>query len=277
MVLTACLWLVAATGHAAVLSRLEHGDSLTISVIGTSLSADGSHGGNGLWFNKLGTWLNAKYPGKVTMYNEAYGGAASQTTTGTYSRNGLSNQDGGPGQLDYALKHKPDAVFIEFGMNDAVTKFVTLTEPVGITPTMLRNNLQTMIDRINNSALENGKPVDIVILTMNDETISGLRPDLPAYYEACRHAAKDNGVLLIDNYPNWVDLHKNKLSTWQSYVPDGVHPNELGTDAVIMPNVKHALSSQVPEPTSLVLLGVGSIGLLSYASRKREDSQKCSN
>lgn len=266
IVFTVCLGFAASAGHAAILPRLEQGQSLTIAAMGTSLTADGSHSGNGLWFERMGAWLNAKYPGKVTMKNEAYGGAASQTTSGTCSRNGLSSQDGGPGQLDYVLADKPDAVFIEFGMNDALTKFVTLTEPVGITPAMLRDNLQTMIDRINAWGVSNNRSVDIIILTMNDEPT--LRPNVSDYYQSCRDAAQDNGLLLIDNYPDWITLHDTQPSIWESYVPDGTHPTAAGTDTIIMPNVKEALSSQVPEPNSAILLILGSIGLLYHAWRK---------
>lgn len=263
-----CLWLVAATGNAAILSRLEQGQSLTISAIGTSLTAEKTNFGDGLWFNKLGTWLNTKYPGKVTLDNEAYGGACSQTTAGTYARNGLSAQDGGPGQLALALAHSPDAIFIEFGMNDCVTHFGDMTQSVGITTTMLRNNLQTMIDQIKTWSVKHEKSVDIILLTMNDEPGSDRRKNLPDYYETCRDAAKANGLLLIDNYPDWVKLHADQPSTWQSYVTDGVHPNEAGTNAIIMPNVQKALLSQVPEPNSKVLLSAGAISLLACNWRK---------
>ena len=92
--------------------------------------------------------------------------------------------------------------------------------PVGITPEMLRNNLQTMINQINAWSSLNkpaDKPVDIVILTM--KRYGGFRPpNLSAYYQSCRDAAADNGLLLIDNYPDWVNLHNTQPSTWNSYV-----------------------------------------------------------
>jgi acyl-CoA thioesterase-1 len=161
---------------------------------------------------------------------------------------------GGLDQLTKALANKPDAIFIEFTMNDAVARF-------GISEQMSKDNLQTMINRINTWAAEEHKSVDIVIQTMNNEGggATGARPNLPSYNQGYRDAAKSNDLLLIDNYPKWENLLSTDLSLWRTYVPDGVHPTELGTTAIIMPTVKQALLSQVPEPRTIDMVIIGSI------------------
>ena len=298
MAFALCLCFVAANSQAAIIPRLNQGQHLNIAAIGTSLTDSASS----TWFADLGTWLNSKYPGQTTLDDEAVGFACSQTTSGTLTRSGLSPglSTGGPGQLDLALANNPDAIFIEFAMNDADVNFAPSDpnqQPVGITPGMLRSNLQTMIDQINTWSSLNrapGKPpVEIIIMTMNNDStgVNGARPNLPAYYQADRDAAAANGLLLIDVNAAWVNLWnygkydaqtgqyvkidpQTGVSYWTEYVPGGVHPNEQGTEAVIMPTVEGALLSQVPEPNAMVLLVTGliflAIFLVAYAWRKRQ-------
>ena len=91
------------------------------------------------------------------------------------------------------------------------------------------------------------------------------------------------GVLLIDNYVNWVNLYNSQSdhAMWNSYVPDGIHPNDQGAQAVIVPEIQKVLLSQlpanqkalwnrVPEPTKLALLAAGVVGLSACAWRKRK-------
>jgi acyl-CoA thioesterase I len=240
------LGLVAANsyGVAGILSRLNQGESLTISAIGTSLTAGGA------WLDPMGAWLNSKYPGKVTLDNEAISGSASPSGIDV--------------QLPAALQHNPDAIFIEFAINDASTD---LNIPLETS----KANLQTMINAIRDWAAGKHKAVDIIIQTMNNEPWSGVRPNLPDYYEGYRQVAATNGLLLIDNYPNWLSLYNSQAdhTTWKSYMDSiGVHPNPLGVGKIILPDIQQALKGQVPEPNSLLMLGAGVIALLWYARRK---------
>ena len=55
----------------------------------------------------------------------------------------------------------------------------------------------------------------------------GGRPLLSQYYQGYRDVVQANpGVLLVDNYPNWLSLYNSQPAhtTWNSYVPDGIHP-----------------------------------------------------
>lgn len=252
ILLATCVWGNATNANAAILSRLDRGESLTISAIGTSLTAADCS----TWFGQMGAWLNTKYPGKVTLDNEAISGSASSHTP-WYS----SDCSGLGVQLPAALKHNPDAIFIEFAINDA-------SVDVGISPELSKQNLQTMINQINAWAAQQNKTVDIVIQTMSNDPLSGLRPNLVTYEEGYRQVAKANGLLLIDHYPTWVNLYNNDPATWLNYVPDHVHPGPLGTQNIILPEIQQSLGGQVPEPTSAILLLTGLLGLLACTWRK---------
>lgn len=252
ILLAICVWCVALTADAAILSRLDRGESLTISAIGTSLTATS----NSTWFGKMGEWLNTKYPGKVTLDNEAIGGSASSHTAW------FANDVSGLGvQLPAALTHNPDAIFIEFAINDASTD-------VKIPLDLSKQNLQTMIDRINAWAATKNKTVDIIIQTMSNDPLNTYRPELSAYEQGYRDVAGANHLLLIDHFPTWVNLYNNDPATWHDYVPDHVHPGPLGTQNVILPEIQRSLNSQVPEPTSAILLITGLLGLLACTWRK---------
>jgi len=255
IVLLACclgcwLWLPAA-GGAAIITRLENGDALNIAAIGTSLTV-ACHGDN--WFANIGVWLNGMYPGKVAMYNEAVRGSASKYT-GSYT----SPDSGLNVQLGKALAHNPDAIFIEFAMNDAYA-------PYAITQTASKANLQEMIDRINAWADTNGKSVDIVLQTTNNVTTTD-RPDLARYYQGYRDVAASNGLLLIDHYPIWNGLYQTDPTTWLTYMDDQVHPNGLGEAEIILPGIKEALLNQVPEPSSFYMFASGAVVALYCAWR----------
>lgn len=235
ILLASCLGLAAATGQAAILEKLRQGKSLMISAIGTSETAMSP------WSGQMAAWLNAQYPDKITIDNEAI--------SGTTSRNGISSQ------LPAALTHNPDAVFIEFAIND-----------VGAIPLQeSKDNLQTMINTVSAWAAGQHKSVDIVIQTTNNDPFNEFRRDLASYYQGYRDVAASNGLLLIDNYPDWCNLYDTDPATWHNYMmADNIHPNALGVENVILPNIQRALTSQVPEPNVFVLLLTASIFLLGY-------------
>jgi len=241
-----CVASAPATSSAAILTRLNQGESLTISAIGTSLTAPTWSS----WFSQMGDWLNKTYPGKVTLDNEAIGGSNSTS--------GISTQ------LGAALAHNPDVIFIEFAYNDASTGSNMSVETS-------KNNLQSMINTINTwaGAPERKKAVDIIIQTMNNDPLTGLRPNLEAYYQGYREVAASNKLLLIDNDPNWSRLYQRDGDKWVEYLPDHIHPNADGTAAIIMPELQKMLTSQVPEPPAKALVGVAALVLLGYWGRKR--------
>jgi lysophospholipase L1-like esterase len=249
---TVCFWLVAATGHSAIIPRLQNGEHLNIAAIGTSLSVLTP------WFADVGAWLNEQgYPGNATLYNKAESSSASAYTA-TYT----SPPSGLEVQLGNALQCKPDAIFIEFAYNDAYRSY-------GISPAMSKANLKAMIGQIRDWEAKNHKTVDIVLQTMNNDPY-GYRDNLNTYYQGYRDVAAENGLLLVDNYTTWVDLYDKDPAAWKNtYVPDGIHPNAAGAEAVIVPNIQAALLGQVPEPASTVLwVTLGGCGAAIYACRR---------
>jgi hypothetical protein len=51
-------------------------------------------------------------------------------------------------------------------------------------------------------------------------------------------------MTLLDHYPNWRKLKETEPQVFQSYVPDGTHPNAMGSLKVTWPVVKEWLESQ---------------------------------
>lgn len=245
----------ATTAKGTVIQRLEQGDHLNIAAIGTSLTATSFNPQN--WFVQTGAWLSAKYPGQVTLSDRAVSGTASVNLPE------FSRPYGGTWQLEQVLANdNPDAIFIEFAINDAYKQF-------NISPAQSANNLKTLIGRINAWAGDHSKTVDIVVQTMNNTgpSYASAENDVGPYYEAWRQEAAADNVLLIDHYPHWIDLYNSEAdhATWKSYVTDDIHPNTAGITAVTLPEVQRALMSQVPEPSCLVLFGTMLLGLVVLA------------
>jgi lysophospholipase L1-like esterase len=250
---------VSTNARGAILPRLIAGEDLKICAIGTSLTTHTT--GMGLdpnWFEQTGAWLQGDYPGQVTLSNRAVAGAASKMVNGI---------KGGDGQLTDVLTYdNPDAIFIEFAINDALTG-------LNISVNESKSNLQTMINRINTWSGNNHKPVDIIVSTMNNASGQyGIdRFYLENYYQGYCDVAASNRLLLIDNYPNWKNLYTTNEPLWHTYVPDTIHPASAGATAIIMPQVKASLRSQVPEPGTFILLALAGVGLVGAWLKRRSE------
>ena len=119
-----------------LVSNLEAGKKQTVVTYGTSLTKVGA------WVDQLRAVLEQHYPGQVTLINGAQGGA---------------NSDWGRKSLDEKVtKHRPDTVFIEFAVNDAVASRRTSVQHA-------RGNLESMIDRI----LKANPECEIILMVMN--------------------------------------------------------------------------------------------------------------
>ena len=208
---------------AAFVSALAVGQHRIIVVYGTSLTADGA------WVSQMGSWLTAKYPGLFTVVNSGL--------SGKNSAEGLARLQ------TKVLNHNPDTVFIEFAMNDAFL-YTDGTPPLSVS--QARQNLETMIQAIQ----QQNPQSEIILQTMNmvwnsptgSNQSASLRPNLAAYYQMYREVAAARGLMLIDHQPNWVALQNETASTYQSYVPDGVHPTATGCSKVTLPLLQWKLS-----------------------------------
>jgi lysophospholipase L1-like esterase len=169
--------------------------------------------------------------------------------------------------LPTALAHHPDVLFIEFAINDAYLPYM-------VSKAISKANLKTMIDM----TLANGPNTEVVVQTMNNclpgSESAQMRPELADYYQGYRDViSKDYSnnprVLLIDNYPSWVNLYQSDPATWNKCVPDGIHPSGEGTALITIPNIKAAMLAQAtPEPSTLVLILCGTAVLLILGSIK---------
>ena len=215
----------AISGGARFIRELQAGHKITLVTMGTSLTA-----GQWRWPDVMvKEWLDKEFPGLVTFYNE--GVSASSTSVGPGNNASLS----GLGKLPAAVAHKPDVVFIEFGVNDAYT-------PYKINLATSKANLNRIIDGI----LAANPKTEVILMTMHpcrSHGGDGLadRPHIDSYYQIYRDVAKERGLLLVDNEPNWKKILDADRAAFDRLVPDGVHPHLEGYRQVVLPELKATL------------------------------------
>ncbi len=178
-----------------LIDRLQTGSKQTVVAYGTSLTKVGA------WVDQLREVFNQQFPGQVTLINGAQGGA---------------NSDWGVENLqDKVLQHRPDCVFIEFSINDAVSVRRTTIEHA-------RSNLNQMIDRI----LQKNPACEIIPMVMNPVFGYGKanRPNLAAYDQNYRQVAQERGFQFIDHGPAWNALLTKDAKRFLFCMPDTVHP-----------------------------------------------------
>jgi lysophospholipase L1-like esterase len=222
----------AACGPSQLIQNLRAGQSQTVVAYGTSLTASA-------WPDQLGVWLDAQFPGQVQMVKRGTPFMASQNEDPYFDA--LARLE------ELVLSEDPDSVFLEFAMNDSLEEF-------HISPQQLHDNLNTMIDRI----LADRPQCEIILMTMNPawtppNDISGqsYRANLADYYQANRDVAAERGLLLIDHYPNWIELRDSNPALFKQYIPDGTHPSSQALMQIVTPQIVVALT--IPEPATIAL------------------------
>jgi lysophospholipase L1-like esterase len=224
-----CFALSGVAGESSRLIRnLEAGMPQTLVYYGTSLS--GGH-----WSKQTAAVLKTHYGNRINVHNCAKGGQDSAW--------GLQNIE------TRVLPLNPDAVTIEFSMNDAIRKR-------NISVDMARGNLLAMVEILKRS----NPDVEIILLTMNPiggeaaarpENHAFYRGNLPEYYQMVRDVAASHGLRLIDLNKVWLAWMEKNPEEFPNLVPDGVHPQETGCREVILPAVLKGLgfseSSEKPK------------------------------
>lgn len=197
---------------AAFVARLAAGQPQTVVTYGTSLTAGGA------WVAQFGAALEKNFPKLATVVNSAKGAM--------WSKWGVENLDG------RVIAKKPDALFIEFSINDAFLEYKTPVEDA-------RKNLETMIDR----TLAAQPACEIILLVMNPPTGAHLdrRPKIAGYEQVYRDVAKARGLRLIDFSADWQAVLQQGEAQWRALVPDGIHPNADGARQVILPHLLKSL------------------------------------
>ena len=203
------------------ITALRAGTPQHVLIYGTSLSKGGA------WVPQLQATFDARFPGLVTLTNSARGGQ--------HSGWGATHVDSAVVAL------KPDVVFIEFAINDAVTRFDLSLDTI-------RRNVDTLLDRI-----AAGLPSSEVILQIMNpafgkaEGESAHRRNQDAYQQIYRDAAKRRGLLLVDHSVAWNHLLATEgEAAVKKLIPEGVHPNVEGWRRLVTPTLHRALDLAPP-------------------------------
>lgn len=200
-----------ALSQTQIVKALKEGKNQTVVVYGTSLSS-GKHGH--AWMGEVARHLDQKYQGHLQYSLSGKGGM--------WSTWGVQHLE------DSVIAKKPDAVIIEFGINDAFLKYNT-------SPKLAQLNLEYMINRIR---LYNPE-CEIILQVMNMPVgkSAGYRPDLNKYYDMYRAVAKEKKLLLIDHYHRWEKILSKGEKEFLEKVPDGIHPSDKSGREIIAPFV----------------------------------------
>ncbi|MCK9208869.1 MAG: SGNH/GDSL hydrolase family protein [Salinivirgaceae bacterium] len=212
-------WLVEKPLYAQskIVQNIKNGKEQLVVVYGTSLSS-GDCGKS--WMGEVANYFNGKY-GNHLKYSLS-------GKSGMWSTWGVEHLE------DSVIAKKPDAVLIEFAINDAHEKFKT-------SPKLASLNLEYMIERIKLQY-----PSCEIILQVMNMPVGGparYRPNLNEYYNVYRKVAKAKKLLLIDHYPNWQKILKQGNTIFLEYVPDGIHPNKESGKNVIAPWIINCLEN----------------------------------
>ncbi len=206
---------------AAFVEALRAGKPQKIVFFGTSLTQGGA------WVGQVTAVLQKEFPSLVTTFNGARSGQTSRWGLSALEKN--------------VIEQKPDVVFIEFSVNDAVDRFeIPLEES--------RKNLETIIDRI----LASNVNCQIILQVTNpvvDRPVGnkGSRSKLESYQQMYRDVASQRGLLVIDHMPPWQSVLDKGAAEFKKYVPDGLHPNAQGCEAVITPTILSAIGLDTKE------------------------------
>jgi len=198
--------------------NIKNGKDQFVVVYGTSLSSNEC---GKSWMDEVADYFNGKYGNHLKYCLSGKGGR--------WSTRGVQHLE------DSVIAKKPDAVLIEFAINDAHEKF-------RMSPKLAKLNLEYMIDRIKLQypACE----IILQIMNMPVGEPARYRPNLEDYYNVYRKVAKEKKLLLIDHYPNWQKIFKQGETVFLGYVPDGIHPNKESGKNVIAPLIIDRLENK---------------------------------
>ncbi len=203
-----------------LIDRLSAGIRQKVVVYGTSLTA-----GN-LWPPQVKTALDAAYPGLTTLVNS--GGSGMNSVWGVSNLNSK------------VIAEAPDTVFIEFAVNDAVTR----TDYANvITPAQARTNLNSMINSIRTALPD----CEIILQVMSPVIGSSAtyRPNLVRCQQNYRDVAAERGFLCIDHMSAWQAVLDEGESVYSGYTGggDGLHPTATGYSLFVTPVILRELSA----------------------------------
>ena len=220
ILLACCLFItVSVAAQSRFVKDLRKGHDRTLVVYGTSITRLS----NGpLWVEQIGEVLNAEYKGHLTVFNRGGSGRNSQWGANNFA--------------DSVLSVKPDALIIEFSVNDAVTRF-------DISPEQSMKNTDYMIRKVR----EQNPKAEVILLVVSTHPLGKCaedRPNLQSYIEGYHTLADKYRLQIIDFTPIWNEIIEKKGEKgFRNFLHDGVHSTKRGALEMIAPNVIEALKT----------------------------------
>ena len=131
---------------------------------------------------------------------------------------------------------KPDALIIEFSVNDAVTRF-------DISPEQSIKNTDYMIRKVR----EQNPKAEVILLVVATHPLDKCaedRPNLQSYIKGYHTLADKYRLQIIDFTPVWDKVIEEKgEKAFRHYLHDGMHSTKLGALEMIAPKVIEALKT----------------------------------
>jgi len=137
------------------------------------------------------------------------------------------------------LKYNPHVVLMEFAINDSYIKYDEID--YGCKPTSFDQSIQNikfMIKKLKWCKvyyMTMNPPLDIFIAERNPAED---RPDYWLYSNTHQKVADTLGAEVIDMNEKWKAL---STENFLEYCPDGLHPNEFGSEMITIPAIMEAI------------------------------------
>jgi lysophospholipase L1-like esterase len=187
------------------LNKLAKGEAFTFAFLGDSITAQTDPKGGG-FVERFRDWARGEYK-NVKYVRMARGKKAAPVSPATgrvaivmagvggdTSVRGLARLD------DHVLVHRPDLVFVMFGVNDENRR----GNGNGVPPDQYEKNLTELVTRIRGGG---GEPV-LMTTSMKNLKWEATVGNLDEYARRARKVAAANEVCLIDHFRAWEDLPK---------------------------------------------------------------------
>jgi lysophospholipase L1-like esterase len=181
------------------IQKLENGSAVTIVGLGDSLTY-GWMAGKG-YFERFEEMLHGRYQNCVLA-------VINSGIPGDTAHGGLYRLD-----TDVIMR-SPDAVLVQFGLNDAFT---------GCPIEQFTKNIQAMIDRISRET-----NAEIVLLTSVCLMDPGLGNIINEFYNVLDELAEKNNLPIAKVHEYWCRKIEEGILFRNLIQFDGVHPNDLG-------------------------------------------------
>ncbi|MBN2401226.1 MAG: hypothetical protein JXN64_02390 [Spirochaetes bacterium] len=181
------------------IKKMEEGHSVTIAALGDSLTYG--------WLAEKG-YLDYFKEMILSKYPDCRPDINNRGIPGDTAFGGLNRLE------DDVLKLKPDAVFIQFSLNDAFS---------GYSPAEFGRNIQEIINRVNASI-----DADIIIVTSIYLGYSAEGEIADVYYNVLEKIAEKNKIPIAKVHKYWEKNIVDKAHFIRLVQSDLVHPNEDG-------------------------------------------------